>query len=114
MPPSTSSGWHALAQQDRFSPLNDDSTLQPKAVLTVVVAADRQATVVAKASVEILSLDEPQREFPAQPDLKPPACRQGKSVLGEGLAARGIDTIKCAAVASKRYAHSAEVDLDKW
>jgi hypothetical protein len=42
-----------------ISPLNDDSTLQPKAVLTVVVAADSQATVVAKASVEILSLDEP-------------------------------------------------------
>jgi hypothetical protein len=41
------------------SPLNDDSTLQPKAVLTVVVAADSQATVVAKGSVEILSLDEP-------------------------------------------------------
>lgn len=40
-------------------PVNYDSTLQPKAVLTVVVVADNQGAVVAKASVEILSLDEP-------------------------------------------------------
>jgi hypothetical protein len=40
-------------------PVNDDSTLQPKAVLTVVVVANSQGAVVAKASVEILSLDEP-------------------------------------------------------
>ena len=42
-----------------LSPVNDDATLQPKAILTVVIAADSQATAVAKASVEILSLDEP-------------------------------------------------------
>jgi hypothetical protein len=42
-----------------LSPVDDDSTLQPKAILTVVVAADSEGTVVAKASVEILSLDEP-------------------------------------------------------
>ena len=41
------------------SPVNDHSALQSKAVLTVVVVADCQATVIAKASVEILSLDEP-------------------------------------------------------
>jgi len=40
-------------------PVNDDSALQSKAVLAVVVVADSQGTVVAKASVEILSLDEP-------------------------------------------------------
>jgi len=42
-----------------ISPVNDDSALQPKAVLAVIVVADSQGTVVAKAGVEILSLDEP-------------------------------------------------------
>ena len=43
-----------------ISPVDHDSTLEPKAVLTVAAAAaDRQITVVAEPSVEILSLDEP-------------------------------------------------------
>jgi hypothetical protein len=40
------------------SPANDDSTLQPKAVLMVVLAADREATAVAKPGVEIFGLYE--------------------------------------------------------
>ena len=40
------------------SPANDDSTPQPKAVLMVVLAADREATAVAKPGVEIFGLYE--------------------------------------------------------
>jgi hypothetical protein len=40
-------------------PVNDDATLEPKAVLTIVVVADSEGTVIAKASIQILSLDEP-------------------------------------------------------
>src|SRR6266404_4062104 len=95
-------------------PVNDDSTLQSKAVLTVVVVADSQGTVVAKASVEILSLNESQREFVAQLDLQTPACRQGESVRTELSPACGSDARNCGALATNRYARSAEVDLDKW
>lgn len=38
-------------------PGENDSALQPEAVLIIVVAADRQGAVVAKARVEIFSLD---------------------------------------------------------
>jgi hypothetical protein len=95
-------------------PVNDHSALQSKAVLAVVVVADCQATVIAKASVQIFSLDEPEREFVTQLDLKAPACRQGESVLREGSPARGIDARNCGALATERYTRSAEVDLDKW
>jgi len=96
------------------SPVNDHSALEPKAVLTVVVAAACKGTVIAKASIEILSLDEPEREFVIQLNLKAPACRQSESVRTEGSPARGIDARNCGALATNRYARSAEVDLDKW
>lgn len=70
------------------SPVDNDSTLQPKAVLTVVVAAGSQGTVVAKAGVEILSLDQAQGKFPAQLNLKTPTDRQGESVRGVIAAAK--------------------------
>jgi hypothetical protein len=110
--------WHALPKSTLgrrlILPVNHYSTLQPKAVLTVIVVADSQGTVVAKASVQILSLDEPQRKFLAQLDLKTSTYRHGESVLGESVAASGIDTTKCAAIARNRDAHSAEVELGKW
>jgi hypothetical protein len=96
------------------SPVNDDSTLQPEAVLIVVVAASRRSAVVAKAGIEILSLDEAQGEFLAHFDLKPSPYCHGESVPGVSVASSGINAIRCAALASERDARPAEVDLEKW
>lgn len=54
----SSAQFEQTSSKQFLSPVNNDSTLQPKAVLTVVVVAGSQGTVVAKAGVEILSLDQ--------------------------------------------------------
>lgn len=113
-------GFTCATQTDRLwanasiSPSNDDSTLQSEAVLIVVVAADGQGTVVAKAGVEIFKLGEAYGKFLVDLDIKTPTHRQRESVLGVSAAAGGCEAIQCGALARERGADPAEVELAKW
>ena len=55
-----SKGWprSPIRLPGAFSPAYDDSTLQPEAVLTVVLRADSEGAFVAKAGVHVFGLDE--------------------------------------------------------
>ena len=48
------------------TPPNDDSALQPKAVLIVIKGADGRVAVIAKAGIEVFGLDGAQGEFLVQ------------------------------------------------
>jgi len=97
-----------------ISPGNDDSTLQSEAVLIVVVVADSEGAVVAKAGIEIFKLGEAYGKFLVDLDIKTPTHRQRESVLGVSAAAGGCEAIECLALARERGADPAEVELAKW
>ena len=59
------------------APVNDDSTFEPKAVL-LVTAAEWRAAAIAKVGVEVFGLDEAQRDFLAQLNVKSAAYGQGE------------------------------------
>jgi hypothetical protein len=114
------------------SPTNHDSALQPETVLVVVLRADREDALIAEAAVEISDLDEANRNFIIQLDVKASARRQGESVLGKRGVIRinhswqrwqltGRETVaivpEIAVIAGNRDSHSTKVNFDerlKW
>lgn len=93
----------------RTLPGDDESTLQPEAILVVIVAAECQIAAISEASVEILCLDESYGEFFVQLDVKAAAGRQGESILGIGDA-----VASSVVVATEFEAIPAEIHLEKW
>src|SRR5580658_8097286 len=75
----------ALVRGGAATPTNHDSTLQPEAVLVVVVAAKCCFAAIAKTCVEIFGLDRAQGKLLVYFDVKSPAYRQGESVLRIGI-----------------------------
>src|SRR5271169_638209 len=104
----------ALVRGGAATPRDNDSTLQTKAVLIVVVVADSKSALVAKAGVEILSLDGAQGEFLVYLYVKPPTYCHGKSVLGVSVAPSGVNASCRAALASDRQTVPSQVELKEW
>jgi hypothetical protein len=91
------------------TPPENDPALQPKAILIVIVAAERQIAVIAEAGVEILRLDEPDGKFPIHDDVKAATYRHGEGILAIRSAGAGSP-----AVATETEAIPTEVDFGKW
>ncbi|MGA6988162.1 MAG: hypothetical protein WBZ01_19035 [Terriglobales bacterium] len=96
------------------SPVNDNSTLQPKAVLTIIKGADFQAAVIAKAGVEVFGLDGAQGKLLAQLNVESPTHRQGESGLRVAAGTETLSALTVAVLAGETDAHPAEVQLGKW
>src|SRR5208283_401409 len=98
----------------RASPINDDSALEPEAVLIVIKGADSQVAVIAKAGVEVFGLDGAQGKFLAQLNVEPPTYRHGESGLGATASTEIVSAIAWVVLAGDTDAHPAEVQLGKW
>src|ERR1039458_543120 len=104
----------ALVGGGAAPPTNNKSTLETKAVLIIVVAADRKGTLVAKAGIEIFSLDGAQGKLFVYLDVKSPTYRHGEGVPRVRVAAGGVDASSRAGLTSDGQTVPAEVKLEKW
>jgi len=91
----------------------DDSTLQAKAVLIVIVANGKR-TAIAKTGVEILSLDSAQGNHRAHSDVKPSADCHSKSILREITIRGPVNAAASGALAAESEAGSAQVEVKEW
>jgi hypothetical protein len=99
----------ALLGRGAASPSNDDSALQSKTILIVVVGAYGVWARVAKSAVEILCLNGAEGQFVIDLNIKSSTYRHSESGFRKaGAAAESI------AVATERSAHSTKIELGKW
>jgi len=104
----------AVLLAGRASPIDDDSALQPEAVLIVVKGADYFVAVIAKPGVKVFGLDRAQGKFLAQLNVEPPTYRHGESALGAAARTECVSAIARVVLAGETDAHPAEVQLGKW